>query len=133
MASRETRAEANTDSVETPGLRLRKSDMPKVALDVESLVRSREDEEEKREPPYRVLLHNDDVTPIDYVPGLLRRVFRIGRARAVWLTLRAHVQGCVIVVVEPRPRAERHVSEAHEAARHDGHVHLTLSVEPAES
>lgn len=118
-------------SVGVPGLRLRKSDSPVVALDVESLLRSQVGEEETREPPCRVLLHNDDVTPIDYVPGLLRRVFCVGRARAAWLTLRAHIQGSVVVVVEPRPRAERHISQAHEVARRDGHVHLTLSLEPA--
>jgi ATP-dependent Clp protease adaptor protein ClpS len=116
----------------TRRLELKKSDPPRVGIDVEALLRSDADDEERLEPPYRVLLHNDDVTPIDYVPRLLRRVFRVGRARALWLTLRAHVQGRVVVVVEARSKAEAHVAEAHETARRDGHVHLTLSLEPAE-
>jgi ATP-dependent Clp protease adaptor protein ClpS len=118
---------------DVPPLRLKKTDPPRVGLDLDSLLRSDPSQVEKLEPPYRVLLHNDDVTPIDYVPRLLRRVFRVGRARAVWLTLRAHVQGSTVVVVEARRKAEAHVAEAHEMARQDGHVHLTLTLEPEDS
>ncbi len=112
---------------------LRKSDPPRVEIDLDGLRSAGVSEEEKRDQPYRVVLHNDDVTPIDYVPLLLLRVFRIGRARAFWLTLRAHVQGQVVVVVEPRAQAEAHVSEAHEMARRDGHAQLSLTLEPLES
>lgn len=117
-----------------PSSPFRKTDPPRVGLDIDidSFLRSDAGEEEEPEPPYRVLLHNDDVTPIDYVPTLLRRVFRIGRARALWLTLRAHVQVRAVVVVEARSKAQAHVSEAREAARRDGHPHLTLTLEPVE-
>jgi ATP-dependent Clp protease adaptor protein ClpS len=112
---------------------LRKSELPRVELDLDALRSAGVREEEKREQPCQVVLHNDDVTPMDYVPLLLRRVFRIGRARAFWLTLRAHVQGRVVVVIEPRAQAEAHVSDAHEMARRDGHAQLTLTLEPLES
>ena len=93
-------------------------------------LRSRPEEEEKLEPPCRVSLHNDDVTPIEYVPGLLRRIFAIGRARALWIAVKAHAAGDAEVVVEPCPKASAHVDEAHALARADGHQHLHFSAEP---
>ena len=116
-----------------PPWSLRRSAPPDVALDFEKLVGPVGDEREEIEPPCRVLIHNDDVTPVDYVPGLLRRVFGLSRMNALWITLRAHVAGVALVAVEPRPRAEAHVAEAHELARAEGHVHLTFTVEPLPS
>lgn len=102
-------------------------------VDLGRLLRTDREPREKPEPPCRVLLHNDDVTPIEYVPGLLHRVFGIGRARALWLTLRAHVAGRACVVVEPCARARTHVARAIAMARGDGHPHLRLSAEPEEA
>jgi ATP-dependent Clp protease adaptor protein ClpS len=51
----------------------------------------------KRQPPHAVVLHNDPVNGFDFVVGVLRKVFRYGRARAFWLTLRAQVSGRSIV------------------------------------
>lgn len=93
-------------------------------------VSTRPDEVEKLEPPCRVLLHNDNVTPIEYVPSLLREIFAIGRARALWVTVKAHAVGYAEVMVEPCPKASAHVDEAHARARADGHMYLHLSAEP---
>lgn len=103
------------------------------AVDLDRLLRTDSETREKPEPPCRVLLHNDDVTPIEYVPGLLRRVFGIGRARALWLTLRAHAAGYARVTVEPCAQARTHVARAIALARGDGHPHLRMSAEPLES
>jgi ATP-dependent Clp protease adaptor protein ClpS len=51
----------------------------------------------KRQPPHAVVLHNDSVNGFDFVVGVLRKVFRYGRGRAFWLTLRAHTAGRSIV------------------------------------
>lgn len=51
----------------------------------------------KRQPPYAVVLHNDDINGADYVVGVLRKVFNYGRIQAVWLTMKAHVTGRSIV------------------------------------
>src|SRR5262249_17941737 len=53
--------------------------------------------EVKRQPPYAVVLHNDDINGFDYVVGVLRKVFNYGRLKAFWLTLKAHVTGQSIV------------------------------------
>src|SRR5438046_6694813 len=51
----------------------------------------REQTQTKRQPPYAVILHNDDINGFDYVVGVLRKVFNYGRMKAFWLTLKAHV------------------------------------------
>jgi ATP-dependent Clp protease adaptor protein ClpS len=51
----------------------------------------------KRQPPYAVVLHNDDVNGFDYVIGVLQKVFHYGFTKAFWLTLKAHISGRSIV------------------------------------
>src|SRR6267378_69733 len=41
----------------------------------------------KRQPPYAVILHKDDINGFDYVVGVLRKVFNYGRMKSFWLTL----------------------------------------------
>jgi ATP-dependent Clp protease adaptor protein ClpS len=111
----------------------RREEAPAVRFDIEGLTRAGSREEERLEPPCRVLVHNDDVTPIDYVASLLRRVFGLGWFKALRVTMKAHVTGRAVVMVEGCRKARRHVDLAHEAARSDGHVLLRFSVEPAET
>jgi ATP-dependent Clp protease adaptor protein ClpS len=51
----------------------------------------------KVQPPYAVILHNDDVNGFDHVVGVLRKVFHYGRVKAIKLTLEAHLKGRSIV------------------------------------
>ncbi len=51
-----------------------------------------------REPPYKVILHNDDYTPMDHVVAALRKVIpRMPLTRAVSIMLEAHTKGKAIV------------------------------------
>ena len=52
---------------------------------------------EKRQPPYAVILHNDDINTFNHVVGVLRKVFNYGRLKAVGLTLAAHKTGRSVV------------------------------------
>jgi ATP-dependent Clp protease adaptor protein ClpS len=46
------------------------------------------------EPPYKVILHNDDYTPMDHVVKALRKVIpRMSLKRAVSIMLEAHTKG----------------------------------------
>jgi ATP-dependent Clp protease adaptor protein ClpS len=59
-----------------------------------------EDETEtrtKRQPPYAVVLHNDDVNGFDYVVAVLRKVFGYDEPKAFALTLQADQTGRSIV------------------------------------
>jgi ATP-dependent Clp protease adaptor protein ClpS len=51
----------------------------------------------KRQPPYAVILHNDDVNSFGFVVGVLRKVFNYGLKEATMLTARAHFTGRSIV------------------------------------
>jgi ATP-dependent Clp protease adaptor protein ClpS len=51
----------------------------------------------RQQPPYAVVLHNDDVNGFDFVVGVLCKVFHYGALKAFWLTLKAHVTGKSVV------------------------------------
>src|SRR5215475_14333397 len=57
----------------------------------------REQTQVRRQPPYAVVLHNDDVNGFDFVIEVLRKVFRYGALKAYWLTLKAHLTGRSVV------------------------------------
>lgn len=81
------------------------------------------------EPPYRVLIHNDDVTTFEFVIGMLKTVFKIGHTRAESIARITHVHGLALVCVRPQSEAERLVNQAIFAARLDGYP-LVLTCEP---
>ena len=85
--------------------------------------------EEALEPPYRVLIHNDDVTPYDFVIVVLTRFFNLDTETAEQITWTAHTQGTALVAVYPLPEARRRVGQAHFAASLEGYP-LTFTIEP---
>lgn len=82
-------------------------------------------------PLYKVLIHNDDVTPLDYVIRILRRVFTLSNELAEHIAETAHNEEVAIVVVRPRTEAEKLLGAARLQARADGFP-LTFSMEPDE-
>lgn len=47
-----------------------------------------------QEPPYKVILHNDDYTPMEHVVAVLRKVIpRMSTRQAVSIMLEAHTKG----------------------------------------
>lgn len=81
-------------------------------------------------PPYRVILHNDDVTPMDFVVETLLRHFTSDRKHAVEVMMNAHNHGTALVAIMPLEHAEFKVERAHASARAQGFP-LTFSIEPA--
>ncbi len=81
------------------------------------------------EPPYRILIHNDDVTTFEFVIGMLKKVFKIGHTRAESIARITHIHGMALVCVRPQSEAERLVNQAIFAARLDGYP-LVLTCEP---
>ena len=59
--------------------------------------RTREDTRTERQPPYVVLLHNDDVNTMEFVVTVLRKVFGFTVEKCVSLMLEAHNKGKVVV------------------------------------
>ena len=102
--------------------------MPQVAPPaLEEAVEARS--ETRLAPLYRVLIHNDDVTPMDFVVRVLQEIFKLDFFRAWRVMLEAHQSGVAHVVTEPLERAEFHVDQARSLARPRGYP-LSFSIEP---
>lgn len=76
---------------------------------------------EKRTPPCRVLLMNDDYTPMDFVVEVLIDIFNKSEAEAVDIMLTVHHEGAGLAGVYPFEIAETKVEEVHARARAEGH------------
>ncbi len=68
-------------------------------------------------PLYRVLLHNDDFTPMDFVVMILEKYFRKTHAEAVEVMLSVHNKGLGVCGVYSFEIAETKVSYVLETAR----------------
>jgi len=80
-------------------------------------------------PLYRVLIHNDDITPMDFVVRVLQEVFHLSLMHSTRIMLEAHLKGVALVVTEPLERAEFHVDQTRSLARARGYP-LSFSIEP---
>ena len=80
-------------------------------------------------PMYRVLIHNDDVTPMDFVVKVLTDIFRLETQRAMEVMFEAHNSDVAHVVTEPLERAEFHMEQARSLSRGRGFP-LTFTCEP---
>ena len=89
------------------------------------------EDEVDRTRPWRVMLHNDDYTPMEYVTQLLHNVFKLGWAKSVLVMARAHASGSAVVAVLPKEEATERIAVAHARARGDGWP-LRFSQEPAD-
>lgn len=80
-------------------------------------------------PQYKVLLLNDDYTPMDFVVYILKRYFRKTAEEAQMIMLEGHSKGAAIAGVYSFEIAETKVSQVHRASRQEGHP-LRCAVEP---
>ncbi len=85
--------------------------------------------ETAQEPRYLIIIHNDDVTPYEYVLRILGSLFMLSEELAEHVAWTAHSEGRAVVLVRPRAEAIRLVTVAHSRARVDGFP-LAFSVEP---
>lgn len=85
--------------------------------------------ETRLSPLWRVLIHNDDVTPMEYVIQVLQEVWKLSFLSSTKIMLEAHLKGVALVKVESQEQAEFHIEQAHSMARGRGWP-LTFSMEP---
>jgi ATP-dependent Clp protease adaptor protein ClpS len=93
------------------------------------VLREREDKKVKRPRMYRVVLHNDDYTPMDFVVRLLETVFHRSEAEATAVMLHVHHHGQGVAGVYTHEIAETKVAQVHLLARKNDHP-LMASMEP---
>ena len=78
---------------------------------------------------YKVILHNDDFTTMEYVVDVLRRFFHKNETEALHIMLTVHKKGRAVAAVYPRDVAETKVAEVMRDARDNGHP-LLVTAEP---
>ncbi len=78
--------------------------------------------EEVREPRrYKVLLHNDDYTTMEFVVFVLKVIFNKNEAEATHIMLTVHEKGVGVCGVYTTEIAETKVALVHKMARKEGY------------
>lgn len=75
----------------------------------------------KKPPLYKVLLLNDDYTPMEFVVYVLERIFSISNQQAVDIMLTVHNKGLAVVGVFSYEIAETKVGQVMELAQRNQH------------
>src|SRR5690606_2199632 len=75
----------------------------------------------QRPPLYKVLLLNDDYTPMEFVVHVLERFFGMSHAQAFELMLTVHKKGVAVVGVFSHEIAETKVAQVMDFARRHQH------------
>ena len=75
----------------------------------------------KRPPLYKVMLLNDDYTPMEFVVHVLERFFGMNHAQAFELMLTVHKKGLAVVGVFSFEVAETKVAQVMDFARRHQH------------
>lgn len=90
--------------------------------------RTKRDRKLARPKRYKVLLHNDDYTTMEFVIWILQQVFHHDEARATEIMLHIHHNGIGVAGVYTREIAETRVSQVELLAR-DHEFPLRCSME----
>ena len=75
----------------------------------------------KPPPMFKVLLLNDDYTPMEFVIGVLQRIFHLELEKATVIMLKVHNEGAGVAGIYPRDIAETKVSQVMAYARNHQH------------
>lgn len=75
----------------------------------------------KRPSMYKVIILNDDFTPMEFVVHVLERIFNLSHEQAFEIMLTVHLKGAAVVGVFTFEIAETKVSAVMEIARRNEH------------
>ena len=85
----------------------------------------------KRPSLYKVVLLNDDYTPMEFVIDVLEQFFVLNREKATQIMLAVHTQGKGVCGIYPKDVADTKCMQVNQYARENGHP-LLCEVEPSE-
>jgi ATP-dependent Clp protease adaptor protein ClpS len=88
-----------------------------------------EETETELGPLYRVIIHNDNVTPMDFVVQVLKNFFYLSNPKAADIMFTAHMYGTAYVQTVAKTEAEKRIDRAHAEAGRAGYP-LHFSMEP---
>ena len=92
---------------------------------------TKKDSKLKRPRLFRVILHNDDFTTMEFVVEVLVSIFRKSEADATKLMLKVHHEGSAVAGVYPHEIAETKAAQVMQAAARQEYP-LMCTVEPAD-
>lgn len=90
------------------------------------------EQEVERPVLFRVILHNDDYTTMDFVVRVVETVFNKQPAEAFRIMMQVHTTGRAVCGIYPFDVAETRASAVHELAQENGFP-LRAAVEKAEA
>jgi ATP-dependent Clp protease adaptor protein ClpS len=82
----------------------------------------------QRPPMYKVILMNDDYTPMEFVVHVLELFFNMNREKATQVMLTVHTSGSAVCGIFPRDIAETKSEQVNQYAQ-DNHHPLLSKVE----
>jgi ATP-dependent Clp protease adaptor protein ClpS len=85
----------------------------------------------KQPPMYKVVLLNDDYTPMEFVVEILETFFHMGRERATQVMLTVHTHGKGVCGIFTRDIAETKAAQVNQYARENQHP-LLAEIEVSE-
>jgi ATP-dependent Clp protease adaptor protein ClpS len=86
----------------------------------------------KRPPMYKVVMLNDDYTPMDFVVHVLEQFFSMHREQATHVMLKVHTEGKAVCGVFSRDIAETKAEQVNTYSRQNQHP-LLCNIEISES
>mgnify|MGYP006281575473 CR=1 FL=1 len=103
--------------------------MPEYVPDKQGDVALKRRQEVKTPRRYRVFLHNDNYTTMDFVVFILEEIYRKSHDEAVRIMLNVHQNGMGLAGVYVKGIAETKITQTHKHARENGFP-LKCSMEP---
>lgn len=85
----------------------------------------------KRPPLYKVVLINDDYTPMDFVVHVLQAFFNMNHEQASHVMITVHTQGKGVCGIFSRDVAESKAAQVNQFSRDNEHP-LLCEIEPSE-
>ena len=85
----------------------------------------------KKPPLFKVILLNDDYTPMEFVVEVLETFFRMNREQATHVMLTVHTQGKGVCCIYTRDIAETKAAQVNQYARENQHP-LLCEIEASE-
>lgn len=97
----------------------------------ESTVEKAQKSQDRSKTPrrFRVVLHNDDYTTMDFVVLVLKRIFKKSEPEAVRIMLDVHHKGAGLCGIYTKQVAETRIAAVHKQAQDAGYP-LRCSMEP---
>ena len=100
--------------------------------DVDLLPKTKTRARVERPKLFKVIVLNDDFTPVELVMEILRSIFRLDEAKAMEITRTTHQKGLCVVALFSREIAETKAAQAMSVAAEYGFP-LKFTTEPEEA